>query len=184
MRLAVRLSLRQCKGVNHWIIILLKSCFSLIYFFSLYCFHFPKHVQHVRLHFIRRWGCFSLQHALPRDRARPGPLALNEASSRERRGAGAAGEVKGSGGRDLACCGRVWDSVRIIPMPLVNNKVGDDCAASGDKTLADGKALVDSLIKVSRSRLLFMLLCLKLMLWPSSSVSGSTKNNKVFVKLF
>ncbi|XP_015230461.1 PREDICTED: regulator of G-protein signaling 9-binding protein B-like [Cyprinodon variegatus] len=33
-------------------------------------------------------------------------------------------------------------------MPLVNNKVGDDCTASGDKALADGQALVDSLIKV------------------------------------
>ncbi|KAM4718404.1 regulator of G-protein signaling 9-binding protein isoform 1-T2 [Anableps anableps] len=33
-------------------------------------------------------------------------------------------------------------------MPLVNNKVGDDCTASSDKALADGKALVDSLIKV------------------------------------
>ncbi|XP_029385339.1 regulator of G-protein signaling 9-binding protein [Echeneis naucrates] len=33
-------------------------------------------------------------------------------------------------------------------MPLVNNKVGDDCTLSTDKTLADGKTLVDSLIKV------------------------------------
>ncbi|MEQ2313783.1 hypothetical protein AMECASPLE_005493 [Ameca splendens] len=33
-------------------------------------------------------------------------------------------------------------------MPLVNNKVGDDCTASNDKALADGKGLVDSLIKV------------------------------------
>ncbi|XP_042255647.1 regulator of G-protein signaling 9-binding protein [Thunnus albacares] len=33
-------------------------------------------------------------------------------------------------------------------MPLVNNKVGDDCTVGTDKALADGKALVDSLIKV------------------------------------
>lgn len=36
-------------------------------------------------------------------------------------------------------------------MPLVNNKVGDDSTVGKDKALADGKALVDSLIKVSRS---------------------------------
>lgn len=34
-------------------------------------------------------------------------------------------------------------------MPLVNNKVGDECTAGRDKAVADGKALVDSLIKVS-----------------------------------
>ncbi|XP_037612718.1 regulator of G-protein signaling 9-binding protein [Sebastes umbrosus] len=33
-------------------------------------------------------------------------------------------------------------------MPLVNNKVGDDCTVGIDKDLDDGKALVDSLIKV------------------------------------
>ncbi|KAM6900412.1 regulator of G-protein signaling 9-binding protein [Xenentodon cancila] len=33
-------------------------------------------------------------------------------------------------------------------MPLVNNKVGDESTAGNDKALADGKALVDSLIKV------------------------------------
>ncbi|XP_075899202.1 regulator of G-protein signaling 9-binding protein [Nelusetta ayraudi] len=33
-------------------------------------------------------------------------------------------------------------------MPLVNNKVGDECTAGRDKAVADGKALVDSLIKV------------------------------------
>ncbi|XP_034021330.1 regulator of G-protein signaling 9-binding protein [Thalassophryne amazonica] len=33
-------------------------------------------------------------------------------------------------------------------MPLVNNKVGDDCLVGTDKALADGKALVDSLTKV------------------------------------
>ncbi|XP_069007478.1 regulator of G-protein signaling 9-binding protein [Embiotoca jacksoni] len=33
-------------------------------------------------------------------------------------------------------------------MPLVNNKVGDDCTVGTDKALADGKALVDSLVKV------------------------------------
>ncbi|XP_068438516.1 regulator of G-protein signaling 9-binding protein [Clinocottus analis] len=33
-------------------------------------------------------------------------------------------------------------------MPLVNNKVGDDCTVGTDEALADGKALVDSLIKV------------------------------------
>ncbi|TKS87929.1 RGS9-anchoring protein [Collichthys lucidus] len=33
-------------------------------------------------------------------------------------------------------------------MPLVNNKVGDDCTVGTDKALVDGKALVDSLIKV------------------------------------
>ncbi|XP_056155889.1 regulator of G-protein signaling 9-binding protein [Lampris incognitus] len=33
-------------------------------------------------------------------------------------------------------------------MPLVNNKVGDDATAGTDKALADGKLLVDSLIKV------------------------------------
>ncbi|XP_041824503.1 regulator of G-protein signaling 9-binding protein [Melanotaenia boesemani] len=33
-------------------------------------------------------------------------------------------------------------------MPLVNNKVGDDCTAGGDKALLDGKLWVDSLIKV------------------------------------
>ncbi|KAM9712587.1 regulator of G-protein signaling 9-binding protein [Menidia menidia] len=33
-------------------------------------------------------------------------------------------------------------------MPLVNNKVGDECTAGNNKALADGKALVDSLIKV------------------------------------
>ncbi|XP_023254327.1 regulator of G-protein signaling 9-binding protein B-like [Seriola lalandi dorsalis] len=33
-------------------------------------------------------------------------------------------------------------------MPLVNNKVGDDCTVGTDKVLVDGKALVDSLIKV------------------------------------
>jgi len=37
-------------------------------------------------------------------------------------------------------------------MPLVNNKVGDDCTAGSDKALADGKALVDSLLKVSCCR--------------------------------
>ncbi len=36
-------------------------------------------------------------------------------------------------------------------MPLINNKVGDDCTVGTDKALADGKALVDSLIKVSCS---------------------------------
>lgn len=34
-------------------------------------------------------------------------------------------------------------------MPLVNNKVGDD---GTDQALADGKALVDSLVKVSCSK--------------------------------
>ncbi|XP_005461466.1 regulator of G-protein signaling 9-binding protein [Oreochromis niloticus] len=33
-------------------------------------------------------------------------------------------------------------------MPLVNNKVGNDCTVGADKTLADGKDLVDSVIKV------------------------------------
>ncbi|XP_040922048.1 regulator of G-protein signaling 9-binding protein [Toxotes jaculatrix] len=33
-------------------------------------------------------------------------------------------------------------------MPLVNNKVGDDGTVGTDKALADGKALVDSLMKV------------------------------------
>uniref|UniRef100_UPI0037E9C43E regulator of G-protein signaling 9-binding protein n=1 Tax=Semicossyphus pulcher TaxID=241346 RepID=UPI0037E9C43E len=33
-------------------------------------------------------------------------------------------------------------------MPLVNNKVGDGCTVSTDGALADGKALVDSLVKV------------------------------------
>ncbi|KAM9839890.1 regulator of G-protein signaling 9-binding protein [Aulostomus maculatus] len=33
-------------------------------------------------------------------------------------------------------------------MPLVNNKVGDDCTVGTTQALADGKALVDSLIKV------------------------------------
>ncbi|XP_034429066.1 regulator of G-protein signaling 9-binding protein [Hippoglossus hippoglossus] len=33
-------------------------------------------------------------------------------------------------------------------MPLVNNKVGDDCTGGSDKALADGEALVGSLIKV------------------------------------
>ncbi|KAM7390739.1 hypothetical protein PAMA_008774 [Pampus argenteus] len=33
-------------------------------------------------------------------------------------------------------------------MPLVNNKVGDDCTVGTDKASADGKVLVDSLIKV------------------------------------
>ncbi|KAM9337403.1 regulator of G-protein signaling 9-binding protein [Symphorus nematophorus] len=33
-------------------------------------------------------------------------------------------------------------------MPLVNNKVGDDSTVGTDKALADGKALVESLIKV------------------------------------
>ncbi|KAM8823658.1 regulator of G-protein signaling 9-binding protein [Spinachia spinachia] len=33
-------------------------------------------------------------------------------------------------------------------MPLVNNKVGDDCTVGTDQDLVDGKALVDSLIKV------------------------------------
>lgn len=34
-------------------------------------------------------------------------------------------------------------------MPLVNNKVGDECTAGRDKAVADGKAQVDSLLKVS-----------------------------------
>lgn len=33
-------------------------------------------------------------------------------------------------------------------MPLVNNKVGDECTVSTDKSLTDAKALVESLIKV------------------------------------
>ncbi|XP_074550039.1 regulator of G-protein signaling 9-binding protein [Halichoeres trimaculatus] len=33
-------------------------------------------------------------------------------------------------------------------MPLVNNKVGDGCTVGTEKALADGKALVDSLVKV------------------------------------
>ncbi|KAM6908048.1 regulator of G-protein signaling 9-binding protein [Lycodopsis pacificus] len=33
-------------------------------------------------------------------------------------------------------------------MPLVNNKVGDECTVGTDEALADGKALVGSLIKV------------------------------------
>lgn len=37
-------------------------------------------------------------------------------------------------------------------MPLVNNKVGNDCTVGADKTLADGKDLVDSVIKVSCSK--------------------------------
>lgn len=40
-------------------------------------------------------------------------------------------------------------------MPLVNNKVGDECTAGRDKAVADGKALVDSLIKVSLFLFLF-----------------------------
>lgn len=40
-------------------------------------------------------------------------------------------------------------------MPLVNNKVGDECTAGRDKAVADGKALVDSLIKVSLCLFLF-----------------------------
>lgn len=40
-------------------------------------------------------------------------------------------------------------------MPLVNNKVGDGCTAGRDKAVADGKALVDSLVKVS----LFLFFC-------------------------
>lgn len=33
-------------------------------------------------------------------------------------------------------------------MPLVNNKVGNDATVCSDKASVDGKALVDSLIKV------------------------------------
>ncbi|XP_077591898.1 regulator of G-protein signaling 9-binding protein [Stigmatopora nigra] len=33
-------------------------------------------------------------------------------------------------------------------MPLINNKIGDDCTLGTNKALTDGKALVDSLIKV------------------------------------
>lgn len=33
-------------------------------------------------------------------------------------------------------------------MPLINNKVGDDCSVNADKSVTDGKALVESLIKV------------------------------------
>lgn len=34
-------------------------------------------------------------------------------------------------------------------MPLVNNKVGDECTAGRVKAVAEGKAQVDSLLKVS-----------------------------------
>lgn len=44
-------------------------------------------------------------------------------------------------------------------MPLVNNKVGDDHTVGTDKALADGKALVDSLIKVSCSKYNQFVLC-------------------------
>ena len=37
-------------------------------------------------------------------------------------------------------------------MPLINNKVGDDGTVGKDKALVDGKALVDSLIKVNVSK--------------------------------
>lgn len=86
------------------------------------------------------------------------PQPLNEASYRGRRGAAAAREVKGCCGQNLACCGRVWDSGQVILMPLVNNKVGNDGTVGTDKALADGKALVDSLMKVRCSRFLQFLL--------------------------
>lgn len=35
-------------------------------------------------------------------------------------------------------------------MPLVNNKVGDDSTVGNGNALSDGKALVDSLIKVKQ----------------------------------
>lgn len=46
-------------------------------------------------------------------------------------------------------------------MPLVNNKVGDECTAGRDKAVADGKALVDSLVKVSLNRFSFILIWIK-----------------------
>lgn len=46
-------------------------------------------------------------------------------------------------------------------MPLVNNKVGDECTAGRDKAVADGKALVDSLMKVSLNRFSFILILIK-----------------------
>lgn len=44
---------------------------------------------------------------------------------------------------------RVWDREQVALMPLVNNKVGDEGTAGRDKAVADGKAQVDSLLKVS-----------------------------------
>lgn len=45
-------------------------------------------------------------------------------------------------------------------MPLVNNKVGDECTAGRDKAVADGKAQVDSLLKVSVIFFVFVLIAL------------------------
>lgn len=36
-------------------------------------------------------------------------------------------------------------------MPLINNKVGNDATVGSEKDAVDGKALVDSLIKVNSS---------------------------------
>lgn len=44
-------------------------------------------------------------------------------------------------------------------MPLVNNKVGDDCTVGTDKALADGEALLQSLIKVKTLDILTFLCC-------------------------
>lgn len=74
---------------------------------------------------------------------------LNEASPTGRKLAGAAREVKGSSAKIR---GRIWDSGRAILMRRGHNKVGNDCTVSEDQALADGKALVNSLLKVSCSK--------------------------------
>lgn len=121
-------------------------------------------------------GCSALQHAalgLSASRLSGAEWSIFQGYKRSR----GSWTSEGQWGRNLACCGRVSDSVQFIPMPLVNNKVGDDCTASSDKALADGKALVDSLIKVRYTGFYGYFYCKKSMQRPNFSTI-----NQVFPK--
>lgn len=56
--------------------------------------------------------------------------------------------IEGRVGFALPCCDGVCSSWQAAPMPLSNNKVGDDGTSSSPTALEEGKALIDSLIKV------------------------------------
>lgn len=66
-------------------------------------------------------------------------------TSREGGGKGASCTVKGGQpGQNFVGC-----SWQVILMPLVSNKVGDDCTRGTNTASVDGKAMVDTLNKVS-----------------------------------
>lgn len=164
MRLAVRLSLRQSKGVNHRISTLLQSYISLLHFFP--SLTFPPLALRGTFSSLRNMfgACDRSSHwsgilhaAVRLSPSQPSAAEWSIFQGKKR----SRGSQRSEGplGQNLACCGRVWDSGQVILMPLVNNKVGDDCTLGTDKALTDGKALVDSLIKVSCSKFDSLYVC-------------------------